>query len=163
MGTAFSKTPEGPPPLTPVVDEDKGAEGDPRLVYTWQGRDRHSLTLVRSCTPSGGGAPRLVATSKEGEGRNSAFNVWDTGNGAFVGALEGSSRNEVLGSLLTYQRASDGRPRIAGGTYGGHLCIWDGDDLSMHHTVETHPMGYSVRFLAVYEEPEGKRTRLVTG
>jgi hypothetical protein len=103
-----------------------------------------------------------VAILDGGRDRFWALGVWDTGTGAFLGALESSPRNEVLGSLLTYQRASDGRTSIAAGTTG-HLCIWDGDDYRMRHSLLTHPTGYSVRLLAVYEEPTGKRTRLVSG
>jgi WD40 repeat protein len=161
MGTAFSRTSKDQPALTPVIVKAGGTEGECHWAYTWQGRDSHSLTLVRSYTPSGGGAPRLVATLDGGRDRSWALCVWDTGTGAFLGALEGSPRTEILDSLLTYQRPSDGRPMVATGSQDGRLCIWDGDDYSMRLKLKTHR--HPVRFLAVYEEPAGKRLRLVTG
>jgi WD40 repeat protein len=154
------------PALTPVVARAGGAEGDdgaPHLVYTWQGHDHHVLTLLRSYTPSGGGSPRLVATHYGGKIHHWFLSVWDTGTGAFVGALEGPEQRRGFGSLLTYQRAPDGRPRIAMGFHDGYLCIWDGDDHNLRHTIQIDPMGHSVRFLAVYEEPTSRKTRLVTG
>jgi hypothetical protein len=108
--------------------------------------------------PSDGGAPRLVAVP----GTVPALSVWDTGTGAFLGALQGPD-DSVVCSLVTYQRPSDGRPRVAAGSDGGHLCIWDGDDFQLLHTIRANPEGLAVGNLAVYEEPTSGRTRLVTG
>jgi hypothetical protein len=162
MGASNAKTRMRQPPLTAVLVKAGGAEGDPRPVYTWEGRGDHVLTLVRSYTPSGGGAPRLVAILYGNRDRHWFLGVWDTGTGAFVGALEGPPQTQGFGSLFTYQRASNGHPRIAAVTYRGPLCIWDGDDLSLQHTIQTHPVEYSLTLLAVYKEPIGKWTRLVT-
>jgi WD40 repeat protein len=158
-----ANTPMRQPPLMPVSVEAGGAEGDPHLVYTWQGHEKHVLNLLRSYIPSGGGVPRLVATLYGGLDRPSVLGVWDTGTGAFLGALEGSPEKRGFGCLVSYQRASDGRPRVATGCHESQLSIWDGDDHSLQHTVQTHPTGYFVGCLAVYEEPTGQRLRLVSG
>jgi WD40 repeat protein len=167
MGASNVKTPVRQLPLTAMVARAGGAEGDsgaPHLVYTWQGHDNHNLTLVRSYTPSGGGAPRLVATQNYGgQDHHWVLSVWDTGTGACLGALEGPEQRRGFGSLVTYQRASDGRPRIATGSDDGRVCIWDGDDYSMRLKLLADPKGHSVGFLAVYEEPTSRKTRLITG
>jgi hypothetical protein len=138
--------------LTPVA-----AEGDPRPVYKWTGAWGIELSLVRSYTPSDGGAPRLVATAGD-----LILGVWDTGTGAFLGALQGPEPEYESLSLVTYQRASDGRPRVAAGFDEG-LCVWDGDDLRLLHTIHTNSDQYYVGKLAVYEDPTSGSTRLVTG
>jgi hypothetical protein len=143
--------------LTPVAAEAGAAEGDPRPVYTWTGPVGSRLSMVRSYTPPGGGAPRLVADL----GFGAALGVWDTGTGAFLGALECPRGPDVIHSLVTYQRPSDGRPRIAVGSAGGRLSIWDGDDFQFLHTIKA-AQG-NVNCLAAYEEPTTGRTRLVTG
>jgi hypothetical protein len=144
--------------LTPVAAEAGAAEGDPRPVYTWVGPSGHQ-GRVRSYPPSGGGAPRLVAAVRDG----ASLGVWDTGTGALLGALQGPGTADRVWSLITYQRASDGRPRVAAGFEGGHLFIWDGDDLQVLHATQTYPEGRDVQRLAVYEEPPSGRTRLVAG
>jgi hypothetical protein len=146
--------------LTPVAAEAGAAEGDPRPVYTWAGPPGDEQGRVRSYLPSGGGAPRLVAAVG---GAGASLCVWDTGPGALLATRQGPEPALGYTSLVTYQRASDGHPRIAAGTDGGLLCIWDGDDLGILHTIATNrgrPCGVC---LAVYEEPTGGRTRLVTG
>jgi hypothetical protein len=65
--------------------------------------------------------------------------------------------------LVTYQRASDGRPRIAAGSEKGHLFIWDGDDFSILQAIPTDAEESPIHSLAVYEEPTSGRARLVTG
>jgi WD40 repeat protein len=145
--------------LTPVAAEAGAAEGDPRPVYTWTSPSAGEDGMVRSYTPSDGGAPRLVVAAAVGGG--ATLCVWDTGTGAFLGALQGPGR--ALWSLVTYQRPSDARPRIAAGSNGGHLSIWDGDDLHVLHTVAVNGDEDPVQCLAVYEEPTSGRTRLVTG
>jgi WD40 repeat protein len=144
--------------LTPVAPEAGAAEGDPRPVYTWAGHWGTELTLVRSFTPSDGDAPRLIATA--GGGLNLC--VWDTETGALLQALLGSRPGHESISLVTYRRLSDGRPRIAAGSNGGLLSIWDGDDLQAIHTIQADPDGNSVVKLAVYEEPTSGSNRLVT-
>jgi hypothetical protein len=147
------------PDLTPLAAEAGAAEGDPRPVYKWVGPSHYgSLRLVRSYPPSGGGAPRLVADV----GPGALLGVWDTGTGAFLGALTGPPGvKETVWSLVTYQRPSDGRPRVAAGSRGGQLCIWDGDDLRVLHSIQISPEGRAR--LAVYEEPTSGSTRLVNG
>jgi hypothetical protein len=147
------------PDLTPVAAEAGAAEGDPRPIYTWAGSSGGVLGFVSSYLPSDGGAPRLVAVG----GDHAALGVWDTGTGAFLGALPCPPGLETVFTLLTYQRPSDGRPRIAAGLDGGLLCIWDGDDLQLLHTIVAGAEGSEVGCLAVYEEPKSGRTRLVTG
>jgi hypothetical protein len=94
--------------------------------------------------------------------RGQPLGVWDTGTGAFVGALE-SPQPEYCVRCVTYQRPSDGRPRVAAATNPNHLCIWDGDDLQLLHAFQISARKRPVRCLAVYEEPTSGRTRLVTG
>jgi hypothetical protein len=145
------------PDLTPVAAEAGVAEGAPRLVYTW------ARSLLRSYTPAEGGAPRLVATVSGGEDRYWDFlGVWDTGTGAFLGALRGPEYGYGLRCVLIYRRRSDGRLRVAAGSDGGRLCIWDGDDLRLLDTMQTNEE-LSCVCLAVYEEPTSGSTRLVTG
>jgi WD40 repeat protein len=144
--------------LTPVAAE-AGAEGDPRPLYTWAGPWGTGHSLVCSYRPSNGGAPRLVVVA----GDDVKLSVLDTGTGAFLGALQGPDPEHDPTSLLTYQRPSDGRPRIASGSNGGHLSIWDGDDLQVIHTLQVDPNQDYVGKLAVYEEPTSGSTRLVTG
>jgi hypothetical protein len=139
-----------------VAAEAGAAEGDPRPVYTWAGPSGSEMSLVRSYTPSDGGVPRLVANVGDGV----SLCVWDTGTGAFWGALQG---DDDFCSLVTYNRASDDRPRVVAGTIYGQLCVWDGDDLQVLHTVEANADERPLHHLAVYEEPTGDRTRLVTG
>jgi hypothetical protein len=76
------------PDLTPVDAEAGAAEGDPRPVNTWEAPSERELSLVQSYTPSDGEAPRLVATAAGG-GPGAFMCVWDTGTGAFLGALQG--------------------------------------------------------------------------
>jgi WD40 repeat protein len=146
--------------LTPVAAEAGAAEGDPRLVYTWAGPSGFKMSLVRSYLPSNGGAPRLVAA---GEGDTSALCVWDTGTGAFLSGLQGPDPGRACRILVTYQRPSDGRPRVAAACDGGHLSIWDGDDLQLLRTIVASADARAVSCLAVYEEPISGSTRLVTG
>jgi hypothetical protein len=145
--------------LAPVAAGEGAAEGGPRLVYTWAGPVGNTLSRVRSYLPSGGGAPRLVADV----GPYTKLGVWDTATGAFLGALRGPDESSVC-TLVTYQRASDGRPRIAVGTDRGRLCIWDGDDLQVFHYIEvsSSPVGGMMGTVAVFEDPTSGRIRLVT-
>jgi hypothetical protein len=147
--------------LTPLVAAEAGAalEGDPRPVYTWAGPQGDMPSLVRSYLPSGGGEPRLVADLGAGDD----LGVWDTGTGAFLGGLLAPQAAGMFTSLVTYQRASDGRPRVAAGADEGHFSVWDGDDFQLLHTITATAEGRPVRCLAVYEEPTSGRTRLVTG
>jgi WD40 repeat protein len=145
--------------LTPVAAEAGAAEGDPRPVYKWTSPSADEDSMVRSYTPSDGGAPRLVVAADVGSGADLC--VWDTGTGALVQSLQGPDR--AVWSLLTYQRPSDGRPRVVASSDGGHLCIWDGDDMQLLHTITVSEEGDPVLGLAVYEEPTSGRVRLVTG
>jgi WD40 repeat protein len=144
--------------LTPVAAEAGAAEGDPRPVYTWTGPSGGEEGLLCSYTPSDGCAPRLVAEADVGPGV--ALCVWDTATGAFQGPLQGPG--QVVWSLLSYQRGSDGRPRIAAGSHG-NLRIWDGDDFQLLHAIRPDEEARPLDHLAVYEEPKSGRTRLVTG
>jgi WD40 repeat protein len=145
--------------LAPVAPEAGAAEDNPRPLYTWAGPVGGELSLVRSYIPSDGDAPRLVATA--GIGLNLC--VWDTETGALLQALLGSRPGHESTSLVTYRRLSDGRPRIAAGSNGGLLSIWDGDDLQAIRSIQADPDGNSVGKLAVYEDPTSGSTRLVTG
>jgi WD40 repeat protein len=149
------------PDLTPVAVEAGAAEGDPRPVYTWAGPRGKDLSIVRSYTPSDGGAPRLVARCRGG--RNLC--VWHTGTGALLRALPCPKPDSPIFTFLTYQRPLDGRPRVAAGSERGHLSIWDGDDFRLLQSIETHPAEEEchVCCLAVYEQPISGGTRLVTG
>jgi hypothetical protein len=147
--------------LTPVAAEAGAgaAEGDPRPVYTWMSPSEGG-GLVGSYLPSDGGAPRLVSVVGFGQ----SLCVWDTGTGALLQALQGPDPGRVCRSLATYQRPSDGRPRVAAGFDGGHLWIWDGDDFQLLRTARIKSNGYySAPRLAVYEELRSGRTRLVSG
>jgi WD40 repeat protein len=146
------------PDLTPVAAEAGAVGGDPRPVYTWAGPHERDLSLVGSYTPSDGEAPRLVAAV----GGGVFLDVWDTETGASVRGLQGRQGGLKFRCLLTYQRPSDGRPRIAAGAERGHLSIWDGDDLALAHHIVAGYEGRPVRCLAVYEEPISERTRLVS-
>jgi hypothetical protein len=148
------------PDLTPVAPEAAWAEGDPRPIYTCQVTTAHRISTVESYAPSDGSAPRLMANL--GMGQDRCVGVWDTGTGAFVRALHGPHSGQEFWSLTTYQRPSDGRPRVAAGSARGHLCVWDGDDFSALHTIETNPEGRSLAKMVVYEDPATGRTRLVT-
>jgi WD40 repeat protein len=142
--------------LTPVAAKARAAEGDPRPVYTWAGPPGTKMSLVRSFNPSDGGAPRLVAA-------DAFLCVWDTGTGAFLGALQGPDPRCVCRSLLAYQRASDGRPRVAAGSDGGTLFVWDGDDFQLLHALVASADARTLTCMAMYAEPISERTRLVTG
>jgi hypothetical protein len=148
------------PDLTPVAPEPGAAEGDPRPVYTCQVEEGRSLGPLRSYTPSGGGAPRLVARVNVGNTR--CLGVWDSGSGAWLAALQ-APPSHSFESLVTYQRPSDGRPTVAAGSNRSHLCIFDGDDYRTLCVIETSPVRRPIPSLAVYEEPTSGRTRLVTG
>jgi hypothetical protein len=148
------------PDLTPVAPEAGLVEGVPRRIYTCQVTTAHRISTLGAYTPSDGSAPRLTANLTLGQDR--CVGVWDTGTGAFVRALHGPQRGQEFWSLTTYQRPSDGRPRIAAGSARGHLCVWDGDDFSALHTIETNPEGRSLAKIVVYEDPNTGRTRLVT-
>jgi hypothetical protein len=117
------------------------------------------VSLVRLYPCSNGGAPRLVAVV----GAGAAVGVWHAGSGAFLGALPCPKLHCPVLIFLTYQRPSDGRPRIAAGSRGGHLCIWDGDDFQLLHALVASADGCAVKCLAVYDEPTVGATRLVTG
>jgi hypothetical protein len=150
--------------LIPVAAQTgKGREGDPFRVYRGHIPHCTGVSYLDSYTPSDGGAPRLVADINLEACGTSILGVWDTGTGAFLRALPSQTDDEKFTSLVTYQRASDGRPRIAAGLGKGHLCIWDGDDFSTLHAILANREGCSVYRLAVYEEPTGGRTRIVTG
>jgi hypothetical protein len=146
------------PDLTPVAEEAGAAEeGDPRPVYTWAGPRGTRTYLVGSYLPSGGGAPRLVG----GLGHGASLGVWDTATGAFLGALQAPKRARDMECLLTSQRPSDGRPRVAGAFNGGRLAVWEGDDLQELHTMHTKADTRTAYGLAVYEEPWSGSTRIV--
>jgi hypothetical protein len=95
-------------------------------------------------------------------GPDADLGVWDTGTGAFLQALPCPPGARVIDCLVTYQRPSDGRPRVVAGC-AGQLSIWDGDDLQLLHTIPTNAEGQAVYCLAVYEEPTSGSTRLVSG
>jgi hypothetical protein len=113
LGWMFGRGADKLADLTPVAAEAGAgaAEGDPRPVYTWAGPPGSRLSSLGSYTPFGGGPPRLVADV----GDSDSLGVWDTGTGAFLGALECQRGHGVVDSLVTYQRRSDGRPRVAAG------------------------------------------------
>jgi hypothetical protein len=148
------------PDLTPVAHESGSGEGDPRPVYTCQIEEGLALGPLRSYTPSDGGAPRLMARVKVGAIR--CLGVWESSTGASLGALE-APPSHSFESLVTYQRSSDGCPRVAAGSNTGELCISDGDDYEILRVIETSPDRRPIHGLAVYEEPTSGRTRLVTG
>jgi hypothetical protein len=144
--------------LTPVAAEAGAAEGDPRPVYTWAGPSRSYTVNICSYTPSDGGA-RLIADV----GNYDFLGVWDTGTGAFLQALHPPKLGQCVWTLVTYQRRSDGRPRIAAGFRARRFCIWDGDDFRLVRAM--HVAGAEGRkptCLAVYEEPTSGSTRLVS-
>jgi WD40 repeat protein len=151
---------ELPADLTPVAAEAGVAEGDPRPVYTWAGPARNMQGLVRSYTPSDGGAPRLVVLHT---GDGTSLGVWNTGTGALLQDLKCRGPDNDIWCLMTYQRASDGRPRVAAGSEGGYVSVWDGDDFRVLQVIQTNQRGFAVRWLTVYEEPASGGTRLVTG
>jgi hypothetical protein len=147
------------PELTPLVAAEAGAalESNPRLVYTWAGPPESALSLVSSYRPSDGGAPRLVADL------GAALGVWDTGTGAFLQALQAPGGGHGVRCLTTYQRASDGRPRVAAVFGRGRFGVWDGDGFQVLHVIKVDPEGRPVRCLAAYEDPTSGSTRLVSG
>jgi hypothetical protein len=149
------------PDLTPLAPEPGlAAEGDPRPVYTCQLEGGLAIGPLRSYTPSDGGAPRLVARGNVDLTR--CLGVWDSGSGAWLAALQ-APRSQFFQSLVTYQRGSDGRPRVAAGSNKSHVCIFDGDDYRTLRVVEAARDRLPIHSLAVYEEPTSGRTRLVTG
>jgi WD40 repeat protein len=156
----------GPGPLlelTPVApDPEARGDDEPNLVFTGQAQkgSGKAYQFLRSYTPSDGGAPRLVVDGDMGA--LPCLCVYDTGTGALLRTLEAPDLDHWFSCLVTYQRPSDGRPRIAAGSRGGILCIWDGDDFQVLRTVQTNPGRLPVSYLAVYEEPTGGRTRLVS-
>jgi hypothetical protein len=140
-----------------AAHERERAEGDPRHAFEWKGP---IYGAPRSYPPSDGGAPRLVMAARSSQ---PSLGVWDTGTGAFLRALEWPQRRDYDTRFFTYQRPSDGRPRIAAVGRAGQLGIWDGDDFQMLYTLQAGSEGVPVGCLAVYEEPTSGRTRLVTG
>jgi WD40 repeat protein len=150
------------PDLTPVAAEAGAAEGDPRWVYTCPAQPGQQALVLCSYTPTGGGAPRLVAHTRVGA-QDQCLSVWDTGSGAFLRALRGPDPRQGFVSLVTYQRPSDGRPRVIAGGDSGQLCVFDGDDFTILHTTPTDSKRYGIGRLAVYEGPVEGGTRLVTG
>jgi hypothetical protein len=88
--------------------------------------------------------------------------VWDTGTGALLCSLQGLPRDQAVLSLVTYERPSDGRPRIAAGFEAGLMRIYDGEDYSTLHAISTTPQHTAVSRLIAYEEPTSGRTRLVS-
>jgi hypothetical protein len=152
------------PGLTPVpaVEEEKG--GDPRPVYecdlstTWR-----RWSFLHSYTPSGGGAPHLVAAFLA-QDEQQYVGVWDTGTGEFLRALRAGGWHEhLITVLITYQRPPDGQPRIAAGYARGRLDVWDGDGRLLHEKLQTTSRNNAVGCLTTYSEPTGGRTRLVSG
>jgi WD40 repeat protein len=146
--------------LIPVAPEPGAGEGDPRPVYTCQVEGGLALGPLWSYPPSDGGAPRLVARANVGAAR--CLSVWDSGSGTWLAALQ-APPSHSFESLVTYQRPSDGRPRVAAGSNKGQLCIFDGDGYKALRVTETSPDRRPIHSLAVYEEPTSGRTRLVTG
>jgi WD40 repeat protein len=144
--------------LTAVAPHADAVEGDPRMIYTSQADTNYQTLLLGSYTPSDEGAPRLVATLRPVE---SCLGVWDTGTGAFLRAL--TYPETEFTSLITYQRRSDGRPRIAGGSNTGDVVIWDGNDFRLLQAMEADGRAQPVLRLYMYEETTSGRTRLVTG
>jgi hypothetical protein len=150
---------DGMADLEPLAAEAGAAEGGPRAVYTWAGPSRTDTASICSYTPSGGGAPRLVADV----GNGVVLGMWDTATGAFLQALQPPRPGQCAWTLVTYQRRSDGLPRIAAGFRGGRLQIWDGDDFSILHTMQVPGAERRIpTCLVVYEEPTGGSTRLVS-
>jgi hypothetical protein len=154
---------------TPVTTEGPAREGDPRQLFEWAFhtpnlRDDSSLCL-RSYTPSGGGAPRLVGCIIAAA--DPWVGVWNTQTGAFLSALEDSLYPEHEPSaLVTYQRSGDHCPRVATGRLHGVLQVHDGDSFRLLTTMQTDPelrLYDGVSCLAVYHEPMGESTRLVAG
>jgi hypothetical protein len=147
-----------PPDLRPVAAEAGAVEGEPRPLYTWEVPRDSSIGLVRSYTPSDGGAPRLVVRLRWG-----FLGVWDTRAGAFLGALTLPHTHQTFRSLVTYQRPSDGRARVAAGSDGGSFCIFDGDDLRLVREIQTVAGDCHVHSLLAYHEPTTGTTRIVSG
>jgi WD40 repeat protein len=141
------------PDLVPVAAEVGAAEGDPRLVYTWIGPSRGAIGHGPLVHPVRWGRSPLVYNI----GPDTTLGVWDTGTGAFLGALQGPGPGpNDSESFITYQRPSDG-PRIAAGSSRGRLTIWDGDDFQLLHAVQVDAKQRAVTCLAVYEEPTSGR------
>jgi hypothetical protein len=149
------------PDLTPAAPEPGALEGRPRHVYTWEIDSGHGGVCLAWYNPLGSGGARLVAGFRLKDG--TCLGVWDTGTGAFVGDLRGLPSDYHVRSLVTYERPSDGRPRIAAGSETSYFCIYDGEDYSTLRAVPTTPKYTAVTRLAVYEEPTSGRARLVTG
>jgi WD40 repeat protein len=148
------------PDLTPIAPGGEGAEGDARPVFTWQADagTTPSYRLLRSSVPSDGGPPRLVAEMYQiGTGTERCLAVWDSGTGALLMMLE-----QNCTSLVTYQRPSDGRSRVAAGTTRGQLHIWDGDDFRLVTIIQRVTAGGPIPRLIVYHDPASGKTRLVT-
>jgi WD40 repeat protein len=150
------------PNLTPVIADGEGSEGDPRPLFTLEATSGPASRLIRSYTPTDGGSPRLVARLYK-FASDPCLHVWDSGTGVCLRALEGLDPVHEFTEVMTYQRPSDGRPRIAAGSNRGRLCIWDGEDFQLLHRIWTSTRRVPVRHLAVYEAPMTGTIRLVTG
>jgi hypothetical protein len=147
--------------LTPVPADGGGAEGEPRHLYTLAGTAEEVIGEICSYDTTHGGAPRLIVKPSGGHPGEGLVHVWDSGTGAFLRAWQGRQPYQEFCNLVTYRRPSDGRPRIATGDYGDHVCAWDGDDFSAVLAVSTNAEGHQVQRLLVYEEPMTGRIRLV--
>jgi hypothetical protein len=144
------------PDLTPVAPEVERAEGEPRPVFTWQAdaAATHPCRFFRSSIPSTGGAPRLIVDLHP-EGGDRCVGAWDTETGALLHMLPCECT-----SLVTYQRPSDGRARIAAGTIHGRVLVLDGDDFCLLSTSTRDGEGGAILRLVAYHEPKNGGTFL---
>jgi hypothetical protein len=159
--------------LTRVVPKATIATGEPGPLFTWLGPFSYTVDQeLASYPPSDGAPPRLIAMFQFKDPKSGRLDrletcclgVWDSDTGAFLRALQSSQPKQCFRRCITYQRPSDGRPRIAaGGLHDGVLCIWDGDDYSILYEIMTAPERAGIRCLMACEEPLSGSLRLVTG
>jgi hypothetical protein len=158
-------------PVVASKDDDELVPGGPRQLYTCKGMRGALGSAFYSISSyiTSAGDTRIVATWGElGEDEDGddmeyySVIVWDVKTGAFLTALEVPEGKPPVRSLVTYQRASDGRPRIAAGFRGGQIYTYDGEDYrALQKSDEAHDA--RITCLVVYEDPTTGRVRLASG
>jgi WD40 repeat protein len=171
----------------PAEETKAGEETAPRLAFTCDGADNDAFShTICSYQPSTSAAPRLVArwrqeydsyvagrpptdqqagddTQPRGLHETGVLGVWDTQTGRCLSALQAPPSPEGprhVVSLCPFEIG--GRPRIAAGMEG-FLCVYDGDDFAVLHTIRTLRPEMQISCLAAFTEPGDGRTRLVMG